>query len=209
MRKEFVSSNPVEPNISWEKTDSSDVVKEKKEKDWFLFLGSFLNIAKCGCESSLGSRKFDLESKSIIVGVIFNIKHSLEILLKAINRKNNKKIDKSDYGHDLLRLMDFVSVKNINSAEKNKKEYSKCFENLKKIVIKYYGLYYVKEYLDKDILNIHDSDNCFFKYPENNNTFLSIDYSSLLSKATRADLLLIKDDIKLILEISKKIKKLI
>lgn len=190
-------------------TGSVDLSKkeyESKEKDWYIFASAFLNIAKNSCDNIILKKKLSSDDKFIFIGIIYNVKHGLEVILKAFARTINKKLDKSDYDHDINRLMkDFREKikKKINKNNNLKEEMGE----LEIIIEKYYNLKFFNHYLKDDFI-INDLRNTFFRYPENK-TEIKIDYSKFLSQIKKIDIQNLRDDIDKIIEISIKMKKLI
>lgn len=174
------------------------------EKGWFIFFYSFLSLASYGCDKLLESKKFNSNCKYIIVGVVFNVKHSLEVLLKAFTRQINPDIDKSDRGHDLYKLYEnFKKTKKI----KGNVILGKNIKKLSSYITKYHELTFLSPYL-KNSFRLNDLENTFFRYPENESQIF-VDYQSFLSQVTKQDVEDIKKDIVDILQVSKKIKKII
>ncbi|MCK5466764.1 hypothetical protein KAI56_04710 [Candidatus Parcubacteria bacterium] len=195
LSEEFIGSSNIEAQ------------KIKIEREWYIFYYSFLNIAKNSCENIINKKKLPESDKFISIGIIYNIKHSLEIVVKALYRTfSNGKIDKSDYGHDIKKLIKEFKKGN-NKKIKRTPNLSNEIDKLEEIMLKYYELSFLKKYL-KDSFNINDIENTFFKYPENK-VNIRVDYSEFLNKVNMSDIESIKIDINEISSIILKIKKLI
>lgn len=182
-------------------------IKEKqdvKEKSWYIFVLSFLNNARNGCDFLISAKRLDSNNKFLIISVIYNFKHGLEVFVKTFSRYLSGKIDKSDHFHDTKLLLETFK-KQLKS--KNKKELNKEVDKLEKIVEKYNEIDFLKKYL-KDSFSVYDQKNTFFKYPEHEAT-ISVDYSKLSSQINRDDIGEIKKDIDNVIKISKKFKNIL
>lgn len=184
-----------------------EVQKRKIEREWYIFYYSFLNIAKNSCDNIIVKKNLLENDKFISIGIIYNIKHSLEIVVKALSRTfSDGKIDKSDYGHNIKELIKDFKKRNKKKI-KESSDLSSGIDRLEEIMLKYYELSFLKNYF-KDSFNINDIENTFFKYPENK-VNIKVDYSEFLSKINMSDIESIKTDINEISSIILKIKKLI
>ncbi len=180
-----------------------------REKDWYIFTSAFFNLSKIGCENVLNS-KFTKNNKYLSLSIIFNLKHGLEVMLKAFNRNTNPEIDTTDKHHDIKMIFrDFKNSKSFKNKVNKLKTTSlnKELSKLEKFVERYYGLDFINEYL-KDSFKIKDKENTFFKYPENS-AVIMVDYSTFLDHFTKTDIKNIKSDIEEIEKIIKKIKNFI
>ncbi len=183
--------------------DFSKKEKEAREKDWYIFALAFLDLAKNGCEYLIKEKSLK-SKKYITIGIIYNLKHSLEIILKAFRRfhrrSQNKELNRSDYSHDTERLFDDNFKKQIEKKldKKSKKIFSK-------IIHKYQTFDLFNEYL-KGCFKFNDLENTFFKYPENS-AKVEVNYSRFLNRITKTDIKNIKEDINEIKKIIDKIKK--
>ena len=183
-------------------------VQEKqkiKEKSWYIFVLSFLVNAKNGCDFLINSKKLDGNSY-LIISVIFNLKHGLELFCKAFTRFINIKIDKSDHGHDVRMLFQTLKEK-LNSNQKYKESLSKEVNELERIVEKYNEMNFLRSYL-KENFSLFDKENEFFKYAEHS-VEIKVDYSSLINKISKLDIREIKNDIESVIKISKKFKNIL
>lgn len=183
---------------------SVPILSPSKEKDWYIFVLSFLSLSKNGCDYILNSKRLSENYKFIIIAIIYNFKHGLESIVKAFSRSDNKKIDKSDHGHDIKKL--FSNFKE-RVRVKNKIKLNKEIDKLEKIIIKYNNLDFLNNYV-KDNFSVNDYENKFFKYPENS-VEIVINYARFLSHVTKSDIEKIKKDIEEVIKISKSIKKIL
>ncbi|MCG2694815.1 hypothetical protein L6261_01905 [Candidatus Parcubacteria bacterium] len=188
--------------------DKSEEKKDIKEKSWYIFVISFLINAKNECDFLINSKRLDDNNKYLVISIVYNFKHGLEVFLKAFSRFLNEKIDKGDYGHDTKRLLDSfknqINKKKGKTKLKNKKQTDKDINDLEKIIEKYNEIDFFKNYI-KESFSVYDTENTFFKYPEHS-TKIIIDYSRLSNQVNREDLKKIKKDIETVLKISKKFK---
>ena len=185
----------------------TEVQKRKIEREWYIFYYSFLNIAKNSCDNIITKENLLESDKFISIGIIYNIKHSLEIVVKALSRTfSDGEMDKSDYGHDIKKLIKDFKKRN-GTKIKESPDLSNEIDRLEEIMLKYYELSFLKNYF-KDSFIINDIENTFFKYPENK-VNIRVDYSEFLSKINMSDIENIETDINEISSIILKIKKLI
>ncbi len=157
-----------------------------KEKSWYLFVLSFLGVAINNCEFILNGRLTN-NDKILVIGIIFNFKHSLEVVIKAFSRVLSENMDKSDRGHDTKALLEAFKKK---PKIKNKRKLSQDINELEKLIEKYNELNFFKSYL-KESFSIYDQENTFFKYPEHSARIV-VDYSDFLNKISRNDIIEIK-----------------
>ncbi len=179
--------------------------KVPNDKDWYIFVNSYLNLSLYACESIL-TKKFTTKNKAVLIAIIFNIKHSLEIIIKAFQKTLNEETEVK-YGHN-IKLLISEFKKNIIKKSKNtpekKKSLSKDIGKLEDFINKYYELSILNSYL-KDCFTISDPENTFLRYPKNS-AYLTVNYDKLFNQMTNADLVNIKKDIDMIAVLVKKIK---
>lgn len=191
-----------EPEIVSE--DFSEERRKLKEKSWYVFVTAYLEFTKKGCECLLKLKKLSTKDKYVVIGIIYNLKHGLEIILKAVSRSINKNLDSSDTHHDIKKLFHFV-MKAKSQAKKVGKIKDEIM-NLKSLIDKYNELVFLKNYLKNNFV-IDDYKNLFFKYPENEMEVI-IDYSGLLSYISLSDVENTEKDVKMIIKTVEKIKKI-
>jgi ATP-dependent Lon protease len=186
-----------------------DIKKRIKEKSCYIFVLSFLENAKNGCDSLIGCKRLDSHNKHLIVGIVYNFKHGLEIFLKAFSRSINEKIDKSDQIHDTKRLLEnFKKQLSSSRLKKNRTDIlKKEINKLEKIIEKYNEVDFLKIYL-RDSFSVYDQENTFFKYPEHSVKMI-INYSELVNNITKNDILIVKKDIENIIKITKEFRNLL
>ncbi|MBA4321168.1 MAG: hypothetical protein C0412_22490, partial [Flavobacterium sp.] len=100
-------------------------IKEKqeiKEKSWYIFVLSFLSNAKNGCDFLINAKRLDDNNKYLLISVIYNFKHGLEVFVKTFSRFLSEKMDKSDHFHDTKVLFETFKkqLKAINKKELDK-----------------------------------------------------------------------------------------
>ncbi|MFA4817429.1 MAG: hypothetical protein WC608_01730 [Parcubacteria group bacterium] len=182
-------------------------IKEKreiKEKSWYIFVLSFLSNAKNGCDFLINAKRLDDNNKYLLISVIYNFKHGLEVFVKTFSRYLNEKVDKSDHFHDTKTLLETFK-KQLKS--KNKKELDSEVDKLEKLIEKYNEIDFLRNYL-KESFSIYDQKNTFFKYPEHE-AMVIVDYSKLSNQVGRSDMEKIKKDIENVIKISKKFKNIL
>lgn len=177
--------------------------------NWYIFTFSFLLLSEIGCDNFLNSKTEPL-NKSLALSIIFNLKHSLEIVMKTIHC--NIYGNNISETHDVQDLIDKLKGK----IEKNKKlknikkqEIKNQLNKFEKYLIKYCELRLFNNAF-KTAITLNDKNNILFKYPEaNGNLFINIDYSILTNKVTKSDIKSIKKDILEIREILNELKNII
>jgi len=184
--------------------DVSEIEHKTQEKEWYVFVNSYLRLSKIGCEQLQSKKKkLTINKKYIVIAIIYNLKHSLEIILKAFSRTLNRDIDKGDQIHDIKKL--FTSFK--KKIKKNDKKLNKQVDSLEEIITKYIEFNFLNEYLRKCFV-VNDIENTFFKYPENS-VKITVDYEKLLNQITKDNIRNIETDIEKLIKIILSIKKLI
>ena len=146
------------------------------EKHWGSWAEGFLKLAEKGLlylknQKNIGKVKwfknqpkklFDLGIGHMIIAIIWNIKHGIELLIKALGINLNKQYWKK---HDL----DFL----IKDLELKMKDFciEKHFQLLEQLIRKYYECNFSQKTI------FVDKENTFFKYPELDSVSVSLDYS--------------------------------
>ena len=195
--------------------DASEEKYETREKEWYIFVNSYLTLSEIGCEQLLQSGKLTIKKKYIIISTIYNLKHSLELMIKTFTRIINKNTNKNDRDHDIKELFTAlkrtIQKKSRNKEKKIKKEDIKLFNNqmisLEKIIIKYQELNFLNKHL-QGCFTMHDKQNTFLRYPENSMQ-IRINYEKLLNKITKDNIKDLKTDIEKLIKIVPSIKKVI
>ena len=134
--------------------------------EWLFFADSYLSLARIGLEELKNEHyirktsweyNFSYENKWLLIAIIYNIKHAIELALKifsiSINREYLKTHNTQDLASDLMAKM--PKIKKIEVIEK-----------FVDITFKYYKC----EFLDRKILNninVLDIQNDIFRYPDN------------------------------------------
>ena len=144
-------------------------------EQWLLNLLSKRNLWKISINTGQKNnrKQFSLRDGHMIIASIWNIKHGIELLIKALWININKEYLKK---HNLDSLINNLEIKINNLCIKNH------FNILKKIVEKYYKCTFW-------IPNCNDLNNEIFKYPESeiSNNPKTLDYS-FVHKLTRKDI---------------------
>jgi len=119
---------------------SEDFSKESqrfKERSWYIFVLAYIGLADSGCDHLIDIRLSE-NNKYIVVGIIYNLKHSLEILVKSIGKSFNIESDteKTHNTKELFRkLLASKTLKNMKDGPK-KKIYTEIIK-LKPLISKY------------------------------------------------------------------------
>jgi len=175
-----------------------------KVSNWYTFTLSFLLLSDIGCDNFL-STKIDSLDKSLALSIIFNLKHSLEIVMKTISYdvSGNNIAEIHDVQDLLQKLKDKIK------KHKNAKKIKEHLDKFEKYLIKYCKLELFNNAF-KTAITLNDKKNILFKYPETNgNLFIDINYSILINKITKSDIRDIKKDISEIRKILNELKKII
>ena len=169
--------------------------------DWIFLAKSYLALAYIGiCEISekkyckqpsylwrVSKQVYD--AKLLLIPVIWNIKHAIELVLKANSFTFKKKYSKT---HKLSDLKDeLADILCINKVGEDKK-----FDELVCIVDKYYKL----EIFNGKLVGkqtIFDIDNDILRYPEGNKANFKLNIK-LFGESTNKEIAELRDDIELI-----------
>jgi len=142
---------------------------KKIKYEWLWYAHSFLELARIGCENLLrqnykrnDNMVFMLyNSKKLLISIFFNIKHSLELFLKALD------INLTEH---FLPIHDIESL--LCDLKKNIEKTIPRSEHRKRILNKFKeGESLFKKYIFCQILKegkIEDTNNVVFRYPEDN-----------------------------------------
>ncbi|MFA6601817.1 MAG: hypothetical protein WCT02_03070 [Candidatus Paceibacterota bacterium] len=135
---------------------------------WIWFAYSYLTLVKIGLEkmqieiddpSNINNIEnyFAFRKKYLFIPIIYNLKHSLEIILKGLHIQAN-----NDYiqTHDIMINKKALKLIVSRSSDKN------TLNDLDKIVDKYYKIEFFNGNLNKKI-KISDKSNDMFRFPEN------------------------------------------
>lgn len=169
-------------------------MKQKyNEIDWHEFLNSFLDLTELACKEienpkhieNIGGQEIKYNDVRLKIAIIYNMKHAIEIFIKALIRiadnSSKEKIDGHE-GHDLNKLLELLEkrmengaikkvIKNLNDNQDELASFTQQeIEEFKKYAkeIKTISDYYFKlKFLNKEDIVIIDTKNTAFKYPEN------------------------------------------
>lgn len=180
-------------------------IKIKNKDDWARFTIGYLALSELTFRE-LATRKYDDSEKEyrideVYIPAVFNLKHGIEIFLKALSIEflEKKQLDKSDHSHDIdeifTRLRKDVGENRIQKSIEiyNKRNTDSPYEGsgksilteLKRLVEKYYKLDFLKDKIEKDY-SITDINNEAFRYPTNNLN-ITIDYQKISKRFTIDD----------------------
>lgn len=144
----FISGDTIKfDNNSMKQTkEKMDDYFKNNNGDWLIFTKAYLNIAELALKeinpkigNKYNSCKKVIYDSDLLIPIIYNIKHSIELFIKMLEiTLSCKSLGKEYYGHDLDTLMN-----------KYKKREKPKFKDLKKIISDSYDKnknnYYLKE----------------------------------------------------------------
>jgi hypothetical protein len=185
-------------------------MKKNNKYDWLFFSQSYLNIARLACEEliekkhgKLGLRsRWEYHLEELIVPILYNVKHGIEIFIKTISII----IDgKHDEGHNIKELFEKLKekikvLKSQSSQEKGFIITQEMIENFPKNLDKIEGIvneFYSVEMLIKKLENnfeVYDKKNDIFRYPDNKAN-IKIEWCAVLSKFQKKEILELRDKI--------------
>lgn len=158
-----------------------------KKSNWYTFTFSFLSLSEIGCNDFLINKSPD---KNLVLSILFNLKHSLEIVIKTISNDISGEFTE---GHDVQDLIGKLKAK--VGKNKNKIKLNTQLNKFESYLEKYCKLEFLNDTFKSAII-LNDKNNILFKYPESNGkVFIHIDYSNLVNKITKSDIKSIKKDI--------------
>ena len=187
-----------------------NLIKRISELNWILFSSSYLDIAECGCDKFLEKERGKNENyfdKFIVISIVFNIKHALEVIIKFFTKISVKENYKPNHNLDEL-FKEFKNVEKKITKEKDKKRLRKNLESLQLFVYEYYRLKLFQEHAGEDYdFLIEDNKNTFLRYPEESEVKFIMDFSSIVEKIEIHDIETIKKDIEKIRKIMFDLQK--
>ena len=141
--------------------------------DWMMYARSYLKMAQIGIEELKNQKYIDpgldriffYEEKLILIPVIWNLKHAIELIIKTLGITIDKQYF-TEHNLDILKVDLEKSLKELG-IEKPKK-----IEDLAIIIDKYYKC----EFWNKKLIktgNVFDVKNDIFRYPESKTSFKS------------------------------------
>ncbi len=139
--------------------------------EWMSYATSYLSMARIGIEELISQnyiRKtsfehlFSYENKGLLIPIIYNIKHAIEIIVKSLGININKQYlishDLNDLANDLkIKMPEIKKPKIVNEFSVIINKYYKC------------------EFWDKKLINtakILDVKNDIFRFPDNSAAFV-------------------------------------
>ena len=174
--------------------DTRELQYKAKEKEWYIFVNSYLVLSRIGCEHLLHEEKLTISKKYITIAIIYNLKH--------------KGTDKNDKVHDIKELFRELKKTISKGSKKEAGKLSKSsMNNLETMITKYQELSLLNRYI-QGCFTMNDTKNTFLKYPENS-TQIVVNYEKMLSQVTKNDIKGIKTDIDKLIKIMPNIKKII
>lgn len=208
--KSTTENIPIEVNIPKDAittaSDSQRLLQEREDTEsqqsldnWYYLVISYLSIAKLAI-IELQEKGLD-DNRNLVIPAFYNLKHTIEIVLKYFCISNGKKYDLS---HDIEKLVkEFRSSKKIKRKE-NPKEFD-TFKDLITLAKKYANLEFITGKLG--LFQIKDGSNDFFRYPDGNAVIKVLDYSAFVLNIDDLDIKNVFEDILLLEEAIELLKK--
>jgi len=156
------------------KSKNKEAVTNLSRYEWAWYAKSYLSLARIGineleAQNYVRKRSFEYsfsyEYKHLLIPIIYNLKHSIEIIVKALNIGINKKFTPL---HDSVYLNEVLqkSIKKEGMGIQENK-----LDELGQIIEKYYKL----EFWGRKLIataSILDSQNDIFRFPDNSANFI-------------------------------------
>jgi hypothetical protein len=204
-----IGNGPQTTTSSESSTISTSFTPSKltKEANWSIFVQSYIKLSIIGCDQILSQKKFLNEDKFLIISILFNLKHALEIVIKTIDTRMNQEDHKVAFNHNSKEHIKKI-VKAIKAKYPQNVTIEKEINILSQFVQKYSSVQIMINYLSKENFTISDLENTFLKYPENSASIV-IDYSKLITSVSIADIENIKNDLDRMQVNIKEIEKVI
>lgn len=169
--------------------------------DWIFIAKSYLALAYIGIEE-IGQKEYFTkpsylwrvsrqvyDAKLLLIPIIWNIKHAIELILKADSITFRKGYTKT---HNLGDLKDELkAILCINKAGEDKK-----FDEFAGMIDKYYKIEVFNGMLIEN-QTVFDTDNDIFRYPEGNKASFKLNVK-LFEQVMDNELTELRDDIELI-----------
>jgi len=144
------------------KSAESNFKDISKIKGWITFVDSYLKISDQGINYYLQIKQKSNNDKYILIPIVYNLKHSLELILKTLEKlqsnKGNSCVTKSHNLHAILK-----------NLSKKDPEIKDICEKLEGIIWQYYSLKILPFFYNQQgvpPISFEDRANTFFKYPE-------------------------------------------
>lgn len=165
--------------------------------EWILYAKSYLSLSRIGIEELEGRKYvrqlsfehlFSYEAKHLLIPIIYNLKHGLELVLKSLNVRVSKKILMSHNTVDLQSLLkESICAAGLKISKKEK------IQQLADLTAKYYELNFWHGRMVATGI-VRDAKNDIFRFPDNSATF-NLDRGKL-KETSVAELEELKKDIK-------------
>jgi hypothetical protein len=172
--------------------------------DWIFFAFAYLDLAKLGCQHILKEEGYLPQKSFLIAAVLYNFKHSLEIIIKLLTFLLDDKYEKD---HSLKKLFEnFKKIASKRMNEEERKKINKLIDRMYVLIFNYYYLRFLGDKIGGSSTFIIDEKNDFLRYPENN-VKIQIGYWSIIDKISKTEIHLIKNDIDTAEEVFVQIRK--
>jgi len=163
-----------------------------KKYEWISFARAYLSIAKIGIQEleyqryadRVGKNSFEYSFSCLMIPVIWNLKHAIELILKSLGIYEDLK---SKNGHNYFAILkEILKKENIKYTEIE-------ITNLAKIAVKYYKCEFLNKKLFKENFIITDPRNDIFRYPAHH--FYPLEFQNLKDISIKKDFTEINNDI--------------
>ena len=158
-------------------------MNQNNKDAWLYFSQSYLQIAKLACQELIESKHnkhddnifWEYHIEDLIIPIIYNAKHGIEIFIKTINLIIDNKYDE---GHNIHKLFDGLKQKiekldlkpcaigGDKITQKMINNFPKHIDETEKLVKEFYEVHLLKPKI-KDNFVMYDIKNDIFRYPEN------------------------------------------
>ena len=148
--------------------------------EWFSYSRYYLRAAQILLDAASSHE----EEKYLVVPALFNLRHGLELVLKAsIRFLSDEDSDPPENVHDINKIFSKLKKKITSSQKKGIAKFAKeigdpqadaekffknSIDDLSNMVTKYYYQIPATKVLERDQYFIEDIENELFKYPESN-----------------------------------------
>lgn len=215
--EEVISTTPSAESEQINLVETKSFQKKINERDWYIFTKSFLSLGKSGCDKVLKKEdEASEEDKVSSIGIIFNLKHGIEIFLKMlIHRFQDKEdIDDNFQSHKCGFLIESLDGNNDFNSFLKKNSIIRKWVKIKKINEKYTLISELPFLNDlKAKISIKDNGNNFFKYPQfkydkkRETLVMGVNYSEIIMDIDKNFIKDVDNDLKELLNVFNEVKK--
>ncbi|MCD6085427.1 hypothetical protein J7J41_00320 [bacterium] len=174
---------------------------------WSFFAPAYLEISRLGCMSLLKKKKFKDSDKFLLLPIVYNLRHALEIMMKSFIQKFDSNYSKTHNIGILYKELE-KKIKNGNCR--------KILDEIYLLVVKYQQMPFFKEGFKEGLIApfwVDDRNNTLLRYPGFVEVSIFIDFNNLffnIDDFTFRDMLEdIKTDIETVIDIMHKWRSVI